>query len=83
MTASNIRYLARQRESALAFSPPPDFPGAGGPGEKDFNGQVDWKSVPLAGQLAMGMGSKPWAIKDTMTKGEMSVIRSANEHIFS
>lgn len=82
MTASNICYLAKQRESALAYSPPPDFPGAGGVGESDFNGQTDWNSISSEGLLAMGMGSKPWTIEDTMMEGEKSAIRYANARLF-
>lgn len=83
MTPGNVSYLCRQREAALSYSPPPDFPGAGGPGETGFQGQVDWNSVSSDGLQAMGMGSKPWEIKDNMTEGERIVIESANKQCFS
>ncbi|KAH7076339.1 hypothetical protein BKA63DRAFT_440688 [Paraphoma chrysanthemicola] len=82
MTPSNVRYLSRQRETAGAFSPPPDFPGAGGPGELDFQGQLEWGSVSAGGLQAMGMGSVPWQVTESMSEGERSVIEKANERCF-
>jgi hypothetical protein len=82
MTPSNVRYLSRQREAARAFSPPPDFPGAGGPGELGFQGQLKWGSVSSGGLQAMGMGSVPWQVTEGMSEGERSVIEKANERCF-
>ncbi|PSN61763.1 DUF1479 domain protein [Corynespora cassiicola Philippines] len=82
MTPSNIRYLRRQREAAVAFSPAPDFPGAGGPGEAGFVGQVDWNDISHDGLQAMGMGTKPWELNDKMSEGEIKAIQSANERCF-
>ena len=82
MTPSNVRYLYRQREAARTFSPPPDFPGAGGPGELGFQGQLEWGSLTSSGLQAMGMGSVPWQTTDNMSEGEKHVIEKANERCF-
>ncbi|KAK5445273.1 hypothetical protein LTS15_010054 [Exophiala xenobiotica] len=49
MTPRNVRYLKRRRTAALAYSPPPDFPGAGSPGEMGFDGLLDWTTVSYKG----------------------------------
>jgi Protein of unknown function (DUF1479) len=82
MTASNVQYLVRQREAALKFSPPPDFPDAGGIGEQGFARQLDWTTVSPDGLQAMGMGSKPWEADSSMSEGECSIIEAANENCF-
>jgi hypothetical protein len=82
MTPSNVRYLLSQREAALVLSPPPDFPGAGGPGEMGFYGQIDWDAVAPNGLQAMGMGSKPWEVKGDMTENEKRLIEDANKQCF-
>lgn len=82
MTPANIRYLKRQREAAMAFSPPPDFPGAGDVGELGFIGQHEWSHVSPAGLQAMGMGSHAWQASATMSEGEKAVIYGANNSLF-
>lgn len=78
----NIDYLKKQRQAALNYSPPWDFPGAGGDGEKGFKGALQWSSLNAEGQRAMGLGSKPWEITDSMSEGEKEAIRSANQACF-
>lgn len=78
----NIDYLKKQRQAALDYSPPWDFPGAGGPGERGFKGALQWSSLSADGQRAMGLGNKPWEITDSMTEGEKEAVRSANQACF-
>ncbi|KAJ5995079.1 hypothetical protein N7481_002056 [Penicillium waksmanii] len=78
----NIDYLKKQRQAALDYSPPWDFPGAGGAGERGFNGALQWSSLNAEGQRAMGLGSKPWEITDSMSEGEKEAVRSANQACF-
>ncbi|KAL1974689.1 hypothetical protein VTN31DRAFT_4893 [Thermomyces dupontii] len=78
----NVNYLVKQRDLALRYSPPGDFPGAGGPGEIGFTGAVDWSQLNEDGQRAMGMGKKLWEITDDMSEGEKRAIRIANEKCF-
>lgn len=78
----NADYLKRQREAALAYSPAPDFPGAGGPGESGFSGATDWNAVNKDGLQAMGMGSEAWKIHEGMSEGERRVIEEANKLLF-
>ena len=82
MTSSNVEFLMRQRKAAVAYSPPPDFPNAGGEGESGFKGAVDWSSVPLDGLRAMGLGSKKWDINGSMSEGEKEVVETANRLCF-
>ena len=82
MTKQNVEFLVRQREAAVRYSPPPDFPGAGGEGELGFKGAVDWNRVDVDGLRAMGMGTKRWEITEGMTKGEKTVIEEANRLCF-
>ena len=83
ITKSNLEFLQRQRMAALKYSPPPDFPGAGGDGEIGFNGAVDWNTLSLDGKRAMGLGSQKWDIIDGMTEGEKSVINEGNRMLFN
>lgn len=78
----NVDYLLKQRQAALSYSPPWDFPGAGGPGEMGFQGAMDWASLNPEGQRAMGLGSEPWEITEGMSEGEMEAVRSANKACF-
>lgn len=78
----NAQYLQKQKEAALAYSPPWDFPGAGGPGENGFEGGVDWNSVNEEGLQAMGMGSKPWQSTEGMRKGEREAVEIGNRICF-
>lgn len=84
MTKSNIAFLKRQREAASAWSPPPDFPGAGLDGEKDYVSKVDWTSdfIDSAGKRAMGFGSQPFELLPGMSVGEQSVVRESNRVLF-
>ncbi|EED18666.1 DUF1479 domain protein [Talaromyces stipitatus ATCC 10500] len=82
LTSSNAQYLVRQREAALKFSPPPDFPDAGGVGERGFVGQLDWDTVSDEGLHAMGMGSNTWTTEENMSDGEKAVIETANRRCF-
>jgi hypothetical protein len=83
MTSSNVQYLIKQREAALKYSPPPDFPDAGGVGEQGFTGQLDWNTVSVEGLQAMGMGSRPWRTDESMSDGEKAVVEAANRRCFS
>lgn len=79
----NVDYLLKQRQAALSYSPPWDFPGAGGPGEMGFQGAMsDWSSLSPEGRRAMGLGDKPWQITDAMSEGEKEAVRSANKACF-
>jgi hypothetical protein len=82
MCDMNVDYLLRQRRAALDYSPPWDFPGAGGPGEIGFKGALDWDSINKEGQRAMGMGEQPWNITEDMTEGERKVVEAANKACF-
>jgi hypothetical protein len=82
MCDMNVDYLLKQRRAALDYSPPWDFPGAGGPGEIGFEGALDWNSINKEGQRAMGMGEQPWKITDDMTEGERRVVEAANKACF-
>ncbi|OJJ48402.1 hypothetical protein ASPZODRAFT_113242 [Penicilliopsis zonata CBS 506.65] len=79
----NVDYLLKQRQAALTYSPPWDFPGAGGPGELGFQGAMDWDSLHPEGKRAMGLGSKPWEITEGMSAGEQQAIHLANQACFS
>ncbi|CEJ60460.1 Putative DUF1479 domain protein (AFU_orthologue; AFUA_5G09280) [Penicillium brasilianum] len=78
----NIEYLLKQRQAAIDFSPPWDFPGAGGPGEFGFKGAMDWSSLDAEGQRALGLGNTPWKITEDMSEGEKEALRSANKACF-
>ncbi|KAJ6024937.1 Protein of unknown function DUF1479 [Penicillium herquei] len=78
----NVAYLLKQREAALTYSPPWDFPGAGGLGERGFEGALEWSSINAEGQRAMGLGDKPWEIESTMTDGEKQAVQAANKLCF-
>jgi hypothetical protein len=78
----NVQYLVKQREAALRYSPPWDFPGAGGPGEIGFKGAVDWSSLNPDGLQAMGMGTQPWQTTEEMSEGEKRAINSGNKTCF-
>lgn len=82
MCDMNVEYLAKQRNAALAYSPPWDFPGAGGPGESGFKGALDWNSLGGEGQRAMGLGEKQWEITSDMTEGEKQAVETANKTCF-
>ncbi|KAK5289664.1 hypothetical protein LTR99_001630 [Exophiala xenobiotica] len=82
MTRSNLEFLHRQRMSALRYSPPPDFPGAGGDGEIGFKGAVDWDQVNDEGKRAMGLGKKTWQITPNMTEGERRIVQVGNRVLF-
>ncbi|KAL2400930.1 hypothetical protein ABEF95_001834 [Exophiala dermatitidis] len=82
MTKSNLEFLNRQRMAALRYSPPPDFPGAGGDGELGFVGAVDWNHINDEGKRAMGLGRRKWEIKDGMSEGEAKVIEMGNRMLF-
>lgn len=79
----NVEYLLKQRDAALTYSPPWDFPGAGGPGEKGFQGAMDWLSLSPEGQRAMGLGETPWEITEYMSDGEKEAVQSANKSCFA
>lgn len=83
MTSSNVQYLVKQREAALKYSPPPDFPDAGGVGEQGFTAQLNWNAVSVEGLQAMGMGSEPWATNEDMSDGEKAVIKAANKNVLA
>jgi hypothetical protein len=83
MCDMNVDYLLKQRKAALDYSPPWDFPGAGGPGERNFEGALDWNSLRPEGQRAMGLGSQPWEITADMTEGEKQAVEKANKACFA
>jgi hypothetical protein len=78
----NIDYLLKQRQAAIDYSPPWDFPGAGGPGEFGFKGAMEWSLLNSEGQRALGLGDKPWEITDDMSEGEKEAVQSANKACF-
>lgn len=85
MTKANVEFLKRQREAASALSPPPDFPGAGGEGEKNYRGRVDWSSdlIDAAGKRAMGFsGQGGFEILPSMGVGEQSIVQESNRVLF-
>ena len=85
MTKNNIDFLKKQKDSASVWSPPPDFPGAGGEGEKQYQGKVDWSSNFLepAAKRAMGFaGQGAFEIMPHMTVGEQKVVKEANRVLF-
>ncbi|RMZ83537.1 hypothetical protein DV738_g1082, partial [Chaetothyriales sp. CBS 135597] len=82
VTRSNFEFLQKQRLSALRYSPPPDFPGAGGDGELGFNGAFDWNTLSPEGKQAMGLGNMRWEISPNMTEGERKLLQDANKALF-
>ncbi|RMZ78455.1 hypothetical protein DV737_g3906, partial [Chaetothyriales sp. CBS 132003] len=82
VTRSNFEFLKKQRLSALRYSPPPDFPGAGGDGELGFTGATDWNALSREGKQAMGLGNVPWKITPGMTEGERRILQDANKALF-
>jgi hypothetical protein len=82
VTKPNVEFLKRQRMSALSYSPPPDFPGAGSDGEIGFRGAVDWDQVSEDGKRAMGLGKRPWDISASMSEGEREVLQAGNKMLF-
>ncbi|KAL5338999.1 hypothetical protein BJX70DRAFT_398196 [Aspergillus crustosus] len=82
MCEMNVEYLLKQRNAAREYSPPWDFPGAGGEGERGFEGAVDWDQVSGEGQQAMGMGRKRWELTGDMTEGERAAVEAANRACF-
>ncbi|KIW75786.1 hypothetical protein Z517_10529 [Fonsecaea pedrosoi CBS 271.37] len=82
ITRPNVEFLKRQRMSALAYSPPPDFPGAGGDGEVGFLGAVSWDQVNDAGKRAMGFGKMMWDFSPDMSEGEWKAIEAGNRTLF-
>ena len=83
VTRNNLEFLNRQRMSALRYSPPPDFPGAGGDGEVGFHGATDWNSLSPDGKRAMGLGSAKWEIVEDMSEGERKIIEEGNKMLFA
>lgn len=74
-----------REEAASRWSPPPDFPGAGGDGEKDYLGKVDWSSnfIDSAAKRAMGFaGQGGFEIMPHMSAGEQNIVRDANRVLF-
>ena len=82
ITGPNVEHLKKQRDAAVRYSPPPDFPGAGGAGELGFEGGVDWSRLPAGGLKAMGMGENGWQVEDSMSEGEKNAIFEANKICF-
>ncbi|ETI23404.1 hypothetical protein G647_05206 [Cladophialophora carrionii CBS 160.54] len=82
VTNPNLEFLKRQRMSALRYSPPPDFPGAGGDGEIGFDGAVDWTHVSEEGKRAMGLGNCHWDVSPRMSEGERKVLENGNKILF-
>ncbi|KAK5945412.1 hypothetical protein PMZ80_002617 [Knufia obscura] len=85
ITRSNVEFLKRQRDLASRWSPPPDFPGAGGDGEKEFHGKVDWSSdfISPAAKRAMGFaGQGGFEVMPHMSVGERNIIQESNRLLF-
>ncbi|KAJ5495331.1 hypothetical protein N7539_000447 [Penicillium diatomitis] len=78
----NVDYLLKQRQAAIDYSPPWDFPGAGGPGERGFTGAMKWNKLSAEGQRAMGLGDKSWEVSEEMSDGEREAVVSANKVCF-
>lgn len=78
----NVDYLLKQRQAAITYSPPWDFPGAGGPGEMGFQDAMDWSTLGVEGQRAMGLGNMSWEITDAMSEGAKEAVRAANRACF-
>lgn len=84
MTEGNLQALAKQRDAARAYAPPPDFPGAGGEGERAFKGRVDWEAgLDEGAKRAMGMGTQQWEVREGMSEGERRVIELGNRLMFA
>lgn len=83
ITQNNLEFLKRQRMAAVRYSPPPDFPGAGGDGEIGFKGAFDWNGLSAQGKQAMGLGTQKWKTTDSMTAGERKVIEGGNKMLFA
>jgi hypothetical protein len=83
VTKGNLQSLRKQRDAALKHSPPPDFPGAGGDGERGFKGATEWGSISSDAQRAMGYGSKAWDITPGMSEGERTVLEEGNRLLFA
>jgi hypothetical protein len=83
VTPGNIEFMLKQRRAALTYSPPPDFPGAGGPGESGFAGAVEWDALSEHGLRAMGLGSGKWEITEDMSQGERAVLEMGNKTLFA
>lgn len=82
VTRPNLEFLQKQRMSALQYSPPPDFPGAGGDGEIGFNGAVAWEQLSEDGKRAMGLGKQKWYVRPGMSAGEQKVLEHGNRILF-
>lgn len=83
MTAPSVEFLTRQRETALAYAPPPDYPDAGGKGESGLEGVTDWNSLSKDGMQAMGLGDVAWSTNKSMSSGERALIDTANQMCFA
>ncbi|KAK9367096.1 hypothetical protein V1509DRAFT_567418 [Lipomyces kononenkoae] len=83
MTVPNLQYLARQREAFKKLSPPPDFPDAGGIGERAFVGhgtETDFDSPE--GLRAAGCGSFEWDLSNADSSTERQLLDNANKIVF-
>ena len=84
VTKSNLEFLQRQRDAALRYSPPPDFPGAGGEGENGFKGATNWSNgLDSSAKRAMGLGQQPWDVTSGMSEGERQVLELGNRMLFT
>jgi hypothetical protein len=83
VTKANIDFMKKQRMSALRYSPPPDFPGAGSDGELGFEGGVDWATLSADGLQAMGLGKQEWSVTENMSEGERRVVEYGNRVLFA
>ncbi|KAK9238857.1 hypothetical protein V1525DRAFT_399694 [Lipomyces kononenkoae] len=83
MTIPNLQYLVRQRAAFKKLSPPPDFPDAGGSGERGFVGhgtEADFASAE--GLRAAGCGSLGWDISNVSSSSERQLLDRANMTVF-
>ncbi|KAK9345106.1 hypothetical protein V1522DRAFT_382931 [Lipomyces starkeyi] len=84
MSIPNLQYLVRQRTALKKFSPPPDFPDAGGKGESGFVGrgtEADFTSAE--GLRAAGCGSLKWDVTNAQSPAELALLETANEIVFN
>lgn len=80
LTPSSAGYVAHQRSSFLSGSPPEDFPGSGGVGERDFVGRGLEKDIYDAGRKAMGFGVSVHDEKVAgLTAGQVAARRAFRE----
>ncbi|KAK9477666.1 hypothetical protein V1514DRAFT_333103 [Lipomyces japonicus] len=83
MTLPNLRYLKRQRDAFNLLSPPPDFPDAGGVGEREFKGAATAADFANDyGARAAGHHNIKWDHTLAQDQIEKELLQSANQILF-